>query len=158
MARRRTPSSPEDDSDRVGYGKPPMHSRFQPGHSGNPAGRPKGARNLTTDVKRILLTPVKVRSEGRTKTRTTQESLLLVLREKALRGDARASYQLLELAQRFNNDPPDPAAAQPLSADDQALLDFYAAERMASANASPPAPNADPVVEPAGRSVRRRPR
>jgi predicted phage terminase large subunit-like protein len=24
---------------RVGYGKPPLHSRFQPGESGNPAGR-----------------------------------------------------------------------------------------------------------------------
>src|SRR5687768_11122353 len=29
----------------VGYGKPPVHSRFKPGQSGNPRGRPKGARN-----------------------------------------------------------------------------------------------------------------
>src|SRR5215204_6823239 len=29
----------------VGYGKPPAHSRFTPGRSGNPKGRPKGARN-----------------------------------------------------------------------------------------------------------------
>jgi hypothetical protein len=29
----------------VGYGKPPAHSRFRPGESGNPRGRPKGARN-----------------------------------------------------------------------------------------------------------------
>ena len=29
----------------VGYGKPPAHSRFTPGQSGNPKGRPKGARN-----------------------------------------------------------------------------------------------------------------
>lgn len=28
----------------VGYGKPPAHSRFKPGQSGNPKGRPKGAR------------------------------------------------------------------------------------------------------------------
>ena len=28
-----------------GYGKPPAHSRFTPGQSGNPKGRPKGARN-----------------------------------------------------------------------------------------------------------------
>ena len=26
----------------VGYGKPPQHSRFKPGRSGNPKGRPKG--------------------------------------------------------------------------------------------------------------------
>lgn len=29
----------------VGYGKPPAISRFSPGQSGNPRGRPKGARN-----------------------------------------------------------------------------------------------------------------
>ena len=29
----------------VGYGKPPKHSRFRPGKSGNPKGRPKGSKN-----------------------------------------------------------------------------------------------------------------
>jgi hypothetical protein len=29
----------------VGYAKPPAHSRFQPGRSGNPNGRPRGSRN-----------------------------------------------------------------------------------------------------------------
>lgn len=29
----------------VGYGKPPCHGRFKPGQSGNPKGRPKGAKN-----------------------------------------------------------------------------------------------------------------
>jgi hypothetical protein len=29
----------------VGYGKPPVATRFEPGRSGNPRGRPKGARN-----------------------------------------------------------------------------------------------------------------
>ena len=32
----------------VGYGKPPAHSRFRPGQSGNPRGRPRGARNRPT--------------------------------------------------------------------------------------------------------------
>lgn len=31
----------------VGYGKPPVHTRFKPGQSGNPGGRPKGSRKKT---------------------------------------------------------------------------------------------------------------
>ena len=33
----------------VGRGKPPLHTRFKPGQSGNPKGRPKGVRNFKTD-------------------------------------------------------------------------------------------------------------
>ncbi|MGK7651962.1 DUF5681 domain-containing protein [Roseovarius sp. B08] len=29
----------------VGYAKPPANTRFKPGQSGNPKGRPKGAKN-----------------------------------------------------------------------------------------------------------------
>src|SRR5437868_239041 len=29
----------------VGYGKPPASTRFKPGQSGNPKGRPRGAKN-----------------------------------------------------------------------------------------------------------------
>src|SRR6478672_516037 len=74
----------------VGYRRPPIHSQFQAGKSGNPAGRRKGLRNLETDVKRMLSTPIKVKEGGRTRIKSTQEGVLMVMREKALRGDARA--------------------------------------------------------------------
>ncbi|MEM7169243.1 MAG: DUF5681 domain-containing protein [Pseudomonadota bacterium] len=35
---------PKDGSYEVGYGKPPKDTRFRPGQSGNPKGRPKGAK------------------------------------------------------------------------------------------------------------------
>ena len=38
----------------VGRGKPPLHTRFKPGESGNPKGRPKGVRNFKTDVQATL--------------------------------------------------------------------------------------------------------
>ena len=85
-------------------------------------------RNLKTDVMRTLATPVKVKEGGRTRTRSTQEGALMVLREKALRGDGRALDRLLELALRFNNDAAEIGPAQALPADDQAILAAYVAE------------------------------
>jgi hypothetical protein len=84
----------------VGYCKPPTHSWFRPGQSGYPAGRRKGVRNLKTDVKCTLALPVKVKENGRTRTRSTQEAALMVLRERALNGDTRALDRLFELALR----------------------------------------------------------
>ena len=37
-----------------GYGKPPRHSQFKKGQSGNSKGRPKGSRNFSTDLKETL--------------------------------------------------------------------------------------------------------
>ena len=36
----------------IGYGKPPKETRFKPGQSGNPRGRPKGAKNKKNDIPR----------------------------------------------------------------------------------------------------------
>jgi hypothetical protein len=50
----------------VGYRRPPLHSRFQPGVSGNPPGRPKGAANLKTlMVLTIGSEPEAVKTAGR---------------------------------------------------------------------------------------------
>jgi hypothetical protein len=86
--------------------------------------------NLGTDVRRTLKAPVKVKEEGCSRTISTQAGVLMVLREKALNGDARALDRFVELANRFNNEPE--ATQQDLSADDQAILDAYAAEIIAA--------------------------
>jgi hypothetical protein len=39
-------------NEKVGYKRPPRHTRFQPGVSGNPRGRQKGVRDFAADVKR----------------------------------------------------------------------------------------------------------
>lgn len=140
MVKRRATSSSGDTGYAVGYGKPPVHSRFQPGQSGNPSGRRKGVRNLMTDVKHTLLAPIRVKEGGRMRKRTTQQGALMVLREKALQGDTRALDRLLELASRFNNDAAEGGVAQALSADDQAILADYAAECTAGGRTADPAP------------------
>jgi hypothetical protein len=141
----------------VGYGKPPTHSQFRPGQSGNPAGRRKGVRNLMTDVKRTLRVPVKVKEGGRTRKISTQEGALMRLREKALQGDARALDRVIELAIRFNNEPGEIGAA--LSPDDRAILAVYAAE--ITADAKPPATAEcpeDPVPDPAASTDKKAPK
>src|SRR6266851_3230749 len=49
----------------VGYGKPPLHTRFKKGQSGNLRGRPRGAKNLTTLVSDALDQLVVVTENGR---------------------------------------------------------------------------------------------
>jgi hypothetical protein len=156
MFRRKTTASTGDGKKgyEVGYGKPPRDSQYRPGQSGYPAGRRKGVRNLKTDVKRTLKMPVKVTKGGRTRTRSTQEAALMVLREKALNGNTRALERLLELAFRFNND--EAGLAQQLPADDQAILAAYVARLTGAAMTAVTGGAADdPASKPGTRSGRK---
>ncbi|WLA79955.1 DUF5681 domain-containing protein [Bradyrhizobium elkanii] len=108
----------------VGYGKPPMHTRFKPGQSGNPRGRPRGSLNFITDLKKTLQSPVALNEAGRSKRVSTQQAALLRLREKALKGDTRALDKLLSLAATMNVGETSDASQRP-SADDQSILDAF---------------------------------
>jgi hypothetical protein len=79
----------------VGYGKPPVHSRFKTGESGNPKGRPRGARNRTTILNKTLNERVVVTDNGRRKSITKQEAIFKQLVNKAASGDHRAAQLLL---------------------------------------------------------------
>lgn len=48
----------------VGYGRPPEQHRFKRGQSGNPRGRPKGARGFKTMLEEELSGTVTVSSGG----------------------------------------------------------------------------------------------
>ena len=79
----------------VGYGKPPVHSRFKKGQSGNPKGRPKGERNRATILNSILNERVVVTDNGTRKHITKQEAVYKQLVNKAASGDFRAAQLLL---------------------------------------------------------------
>jgi Family of unknown function (DUF5681) len=48
----------------IGYGKPPEETRFKPGRSGNPRGRPKNSRNYKTVMNKLLKERVKTEPLG----------------------------------------------------------------------------------------------
>lgn len=88
----------------VGYGKPPKHSQFKPGQSGNKKGRPNGSRNIKTDFKEISRKRVRMEDNKNSKTITTQQAALLKLTEGALKGDIRKLDKFIQLCQTYNNE------------------------------------------------------
>jgi hypothetical protein len=83
----------------VGKGKPPQHTRFQKGHSGNPKGHRKGSRNVATLLEQALNERVVVTENGKRKTITKLEAMLKQLANKAASGDHRAIKLLMPLAE-----------------------------------------------------------
>jgi hypothetical protein len=117
----------EDDYE-VGYGRPPRHSRFRPGQSGNPRGRPNGSRNFASDLDRLLMAKITVNRDGKPRKVTTQEAALLRLGERALKGDPRALLRLLDLAQRRSEEREERSAERHLSANEEAILSRFEEE------------------------------
>ena len=114
------PSKP-DDGYRVGYRHPPLATRFRPGTSGNPRGRPKGARNLATVVASTLAERVVVTENGCRKRITKLEAAVKQLVNRAASGEARAMSLLLALIQASDAKPLQTGSgAQP--ADDALVL------------------------------------
>ena len=73
--------------EKVGYRKPPANSRFRPGQSGNPKGRPKGSLNIATVLMKTLREKVVINENGRRKTITKFEASVKQLVNKAASGD-----------------------------------------------------------------------
>jgi len=87
--------SPEHPELAAGYGKPPHASRFRPGQSGNPNGRPRNRRtSLPHDT---VVGQMVTISEGGIKRRVTAaEAFILHLTRKGLAGDSAAARASLE--------------------------------------------------------------
>jgi Family of unknown function (DUF5681) len=81
----------------VGYKRPPRHSRFKPGQSGNPKGRPKGTPNHRITVNRVLNEKVVVHEGNKTRSVGKFEAMVQAQMVKAMKGDARAAGMILNL-------------------------------------------------------------
>jgi hypothetical protein len=92
----------------IGYRKPPIETRYKPGTSGNPNGRPKGRRNLKRAAKEVFTSKVRLREGGKARLVTRLEALLLTTMERGLKGNDRAAQGAIKIALLlglFNEEP-----------------------------------------------------
>lgn len=92
--------------DQVGYRKPPAHSQFKKGQSGNPKGRPKGTRNLGSVLAKSLREQVVINENGTRKTITKLEAATKQLTNKAAAGDLNALRHLITVVLTLEGQPP----------------------------------------------------
>src|SRR5215213_10770650 len=125
MAKANTRRAPADYA--VGQGRPPSHSRFKPGQSGNPGGRKKGSRNMKSVLEDILLEEIEMTENGRKRTVSMLEALLKRAVQQGLRGDLRAIKDLLDRYERHVGS--EPEIEEELPEDDTAILQRFMALR-----------------------------
>lgn len=90
-------AAPRAASYEVGYGKPPKASQFRKGESGNPRGRPKGRRNLATELHQALSETVVVTENGKRKRLTKRTVICRQLANRSAAGDLAALRVLIPL-------------------------------------------------------------
>ena len=92
------PISDDDVRDyKVGYKKPPLHTRFKKGQSGNPRGRPRGAKNFSSVLNDALSQRVLVTENGRSRKISKRELGIRQLVDKFAMAEVQATRMLLGL-------------------------------------------------------------
>lgn len=142
----------------VGFGRPPLHSRFPPGKSGNPRGRKPGARGLRSELREELSERVTVTQDGRTRRLSKRRVILKALAAKAAKGDVRAADRLISLIIQMEGFEDRRETRAELSENDRRILEVLLGEGLPgdssveTVNSAGPAPGDD---ESAGTQIKR---
>lgn len=118
-----------DESQKVfkpGYGNPPLHTRFKKGGpSPNPAGRPKGSRNLRTDFLAEMNERIPVTEGGKRRRYSKGQILLKALIAQAMKGDIRAAGKVVDLYLKLFGTGEPATTERNLSTTDQEILKAF---------------------------------
>jgi Family of unknown function (DUF5681) len=115
---------PDNERDyEVGYGKPPRGTRFKPGRSGNPRGRPNGSKNLSTLLSQALNEPVIVVENGRRRKVAKRQAIITQLVNRSAKADLKATQIVLAMLQDIERrmDPGSTEKAAVTEADQQII-------------------------------------
>lgn len=90
----------EDEEDeyeyKCGYKKPPKHTQFKKGHSGNPKGRPKTSKNPAEALAKELSSPIQIKMNGKIKNIKAMDLIYKKAVQMALQGNISLLKKLLE--------------------------------------------------------------
>jgi hypothetical protein len=150
MKRKSSPPAAEDEPYEIGYGKPPRHTRFKPGQSGHPSGRPRGQRNFRTAVREALKEKITIREGDRTRTVSKMDGIIQVTFNKALKGDPKGLVAFLQLVRWVGlmDEEPEVSSAESISAEDAAILAEFLERHGVKPSENPPAGAEDSPTRP----------
>jgi hypothetical protein len=80
----------------LGRGHPPKHTQFPKGKSGNPKGRPKGSKNMSTYLMEAAHDQVSATIGGKTRKISKLQATTMQLATKAASGDQAAMNKFLD--------------------------------------------------------------
>jgi hypothetical protein len=84
----------------VGYGRPPVHTRFTKGRSGNPRGRPRG-RSLFSLLQAALDDTTTIEVKGRRRRVSKREAIIGQIVDGSVAAEPRALKLLFDLVQKL---------------------------------------------------------
>lgn len=116
-----------DSNYKVGFCKPPVHTRFKPGQSGNPKGRPKGSMDTLRLIDKIVSKKVTATIDGRPLKISKRQAMLLRMANEATQGNLNTFKTILPLLMQIDarKAAHAAAAASTISRTDREILDEY---------------------------------
>jgi hypothetical protein len=99
-----------DTNEEVGYGRPPTHTRFPKGTSGNPRGRPKGSAGFREIIRKAFMRKATVKEGGKRRKITMMEAAFTKLIGNAANGDPKAAKAVVDVIRMLGLEPPEKEA------------------------------------------------